>query len=49
MMRYEVVYYNRDGRQVWWPADMNKQTALNALQSAVASGKNNARISEVIS
>ena len=47
-MRYEVVYYNEDGRQLWWPADCNRQTAENALAAAIADGKSNARISEVV-
>ena len=46
-MRYEVVYYNEDGRQIWWPADSSLQTAKNALAAAIADGKINARISEV--
>ncbi len=46
-MKYEVVYYNEDGRQIWWPADSSLQTAKNALAAAIADGKKNARISEV--
>jgi hypothetical protein len=47
-MKYEVVYYNEDGRQLWWPADSSLQTAENALAAAIADEKNNARISEVV-
>ena len=46
-MKYEVVWYNEDGRQIWWPADCSLQTAENALAAAIADGKWNARISEV--
>ena len=47
-MKYEVVYYNEDGRQLWWPACCSFQTAKNALAAAIADGKTNARISEVV-
>ena len=47
--KYEVVWYDSDGRQTWWPADCSLQTAENALAAAIADGKKNARISEVAS
>ena len=47
MTKYEVVYYDEVGRQVWWPADRSLQTAENALAAAMADGKKNARICEV--
>lgn len=46
-MKYEVVWYDEDGRQTWWPPDSSRQTAENALAAAIADGKSNARISEV--
>ena len=48
MRKYEVAWYDEDGRQLWWPADGSRQTAENALAAARADGKKNARISEVV-
>jgi len=48
-VKYEVVWYDSDGRQTWWPPDRSLQTAENALAAAIADGKKNARISEVAS